>query len=112
MYKIIESVRDCVEDIADTCDDPYIIDVRNFEDKFLKEFYRRDYINLVELSNRGITKVIFKSPIRGKMRFLKILKRAQDFDREIIVLHNDLNHFKYLRRMISEWRKEFETIPG
>ena len=103
MYKIYGSTREKIRDVVAEMEDPYIIDVRKIKDSELKEFYLRDYTHLGELSDRGITDIYLRSPFAGKMRLMKFLQRAKDYDREVVILYDNEKHYQYIRRKINEW---------
>ena len=102
MYRITGSDREGIAKFVKRAEDPYVVDIRPSGEKRLKKYFGRDYVHIVELTNRGMTEVILKAEITGMMRLRKILDRARDFQREVIILHDDSDHYSYVRRLIDE----------
>ena len=68
----------------------------------IKQLYKRDYVWLKELSNKGITKVIFKAKTAGIMKLRRLLAKVQFFDRELVILYDDAEHLKEFKRLLDE----------
>ena len=89
----------------DRCEDPYIIDVRNQKDLTLKGIMGKDYLYLVELQKspryvKGLN--YFRVQSRGKAILSRVIGNALKFDREIIFLYTDDEHYLRLLELVRE----------
>jgi len=78
--------------------DPVIIDTTGNLDKNAKELLKRDYVSLKELV---IIDGKIKSVIKGLMRFKVYLKKATDFERDLVIICSNLKHKKLLRSILN-----------
>lgn len=94
-----------IKDLAATIsrlEDPIILDIRNKKDEKLARSFKRDYRWMTEFLNKGITKVILKKPAAGKIRLNSILKKAKEFQRPIVIVYDNEEHCREVRRIIDD----------
>jgi len=106
MFRIIKIKRNEVADKLERSEDPLIVDIRGESDNELKTIFGRDYVHLVELKNKGITQIIFRSPILGEVRLLKLLEKAEKFQREFIIIYDKLKHVNKVMEILKNGRKQ------
>jgi hypothetical protein len=82
--------------------DPFILDIRSSKDEELKENYKYDYKWFNEFRNRGITKIILRKPELGKVKLKQVIKKAKEFRRDIVILHEDEAHCEVVGGLINE----------
>lgn len=106
MHKIIAIEKYPVDPAAariSVLDDPLVVDITPEKDEKLHGILgRNNYVHIWELANKGKTVVVFRSKIKGTWRIGKLVERAQEFDREFVILYNDAEHLSIVRRLLNE----------
>jgi hypothetical protein len=100
--KIEAQITKEVIDSIKVCNDPFIVDIRNEKDELLKSAYKRDYMWLKELTNKGVTDIYFRSKTAGTMKLRRVLDKVTFFGRELVVLYKDDQHLKAFKRLVNE----------
>ncbi len=105
MYKIIAIEKYPVDKAISrisALDDPLVVDITPEKDEKLHGFLgRNNYFHVWELANKGKTVIIFRSKIKGTWRIGKLVERAQEFDRELVLLYNDSDHLSIVRSVLN-----------
>ncbi len=101
MFKVIGFTKEEFADLVQNYTDPLIVDICKEQDRQLRRIFKGDYKWIKELTNRGITKIILMSSDSGKMRMRAIFKKAKTFKREVIILYDNAEHYKEVKRLIG-----------
>ncbi len=83
-------------------EDPLIVDVRYKTDEAIKTNYKRDYVHLRELVDRGDEVIIFISEEKGNNKLQTLLDKAKNFARELVIIYENPKHIKAIRRLLDE----------
>lgn len=87
----------------DNLSDPLIVDIDEKKSDYLASKYKRNYIHVPALSNRGETIVVLKNKMEGTMRLTALISKARKFDRELVILYSDEKHKKYLKQEVISY---------
>ena len=113
MFKLIGTTRDKIDDVLAKTHDPLILDVRTpKKDRELAKRYDRDYRVVEELTNKGLTRIIFKARTAGVMQLRKVTQRCVEYQRELVILHDNESHFKELKRLVNECVRELHSVQS
>lgn len=109
-YKIVYAKS--YEDAIHAQEDPLVVDIRPEPDKKFRETLGMDYRHLIELANKGENIVIFKNEEAGRKRLEASLKRCKEFERELVIVYDDIEHLKKVKEIINEFKQRSDSIQS
>jgi hypothetical protein len=86
------------------------VDIRPKPVLALRQELGMDYRHIGELSNKGINIVILRNEEQGRTRIRSAIKRCQEFERELVIVYDDLEHLNKVKEIINEFKHRDNAV--
>lgn len=83
--------------------DSFILDIRSRRDTSLSRKLQYDYRWVYELTDKGETRVILRNEVIGLSRVKKMIAKARDFERPIVIVAEDAKHLDYVSNLLADY---------
>lgn len=85
--------------------DPLVVDVTSKKNVELAVKYKRDYVYVAALANKGETVIILRNKIEGIMRLTTLINKAAKFERELVILYTSEEHRNFLEKEVISYAR-------